>query len=331
MAKVLVTGGAGYVGSHCCLALSRAGHTPIVFDNFHNGHRQFVKWGPLAEGDIRDAAALDTAFRTHRPEAVLHCAALAEVGPSLTDPARFYDVNVTGSLALLDAMRRHGVSVFVFSSSCATYGAPVRTPMDETHPQAPINPYGRTKLVVEHALREFEPAYGLRFALLRYFNAAGAAWEEGIGERHQPETHAIPLALHAALGRRGAFEVFGADYETPDGACIRDYVHVLDLADAHVRAIDRLLAGEPSLAANLGTGTGASVFAILEAIKRNTNHAVPTRIGDRRAGDPAVLVADNAFAQHALGWAPQQSLDGIVASAWRWHVEIEPRLFPAAQ
>lgn len=329
MATILVTGGAGYVGSHCCLALSKAGHRVVVYDNLSNGHARFVKWGDLVEGDIRDRHAVSAALRAHKPDAVLHCAALIEVGQSVVDPAGFFDVNVAGTLALLDAMRAEGVSRFVFSSTCATYGAPDQTPMDETHRQAPINPYGLTKLIIEQAAREYAAAYGLRFAFLRYFNAAGAAPEEGIGERHLPETHAIPLAIFAALGRRDGFKIFGADYETRDGSCVRDYIHVLDLADAHLKAIEALIAGADSFAVNLGTGIGTTVKELIDAVGRAAGKPVPAAEAPRRPGDPPALVADNARARALLGWAPQRSLDDIVASVWTWHAETEPRIFNA--
>jgi UDP-glucose 4-epimerase len=329
MATILVTGGAGYVGSHCCLALARAGHTPVVYDNLVNGHAQFVKWGPLEQGDIRDRARLAQAFAAHRPQAVVHCAALIEVGESVKHPDRFYDNNVVGALALLDAMREAGVDVFVFSSTCAIYGEPQRIPMDETHPQAPLNPYGWSKLMIEQASRDLAASYGLRFAHLRYFNAAGAAPEEGIGERHQPETHALPLALFTLIGRRERFSLFGDDYQTRDGTCVRDYVHVLDLADAHVRAVDRLLGGGGNIAANLGTGEGVTVKELLAAIERVTGRRLPVTLAPRRSGDSPALVADNALARRELGWAPARGIDATIASAWAWHAEVEPGLFGA--
>ncbi len=327
MATILVTGGAGYVGSHCCLALKRAGHDVVVFVNLYNGHERFVKWGPFERGDIRDRARLSEVFAAHKPDAVLHCAALIEVGESVKHPDRFYDNNVTGALVLLDVMREAGVKPFVFSSTCATYGEPQRLPMDEAHPQAPVSPYGWTKLMVERASRDIAAAHGINFAHLRYFNAAGAAPDEGIGERHEPETHAIPLALMTLLGRRQGFKVFGQDYETRDGSCLRDYVHVLDLADAHVRAIDRLLAGGASLAANLGTGDGVTVLELLAAIERVTGKRVPAEAAARREGDAPALVADNAYARRELGWTPERGVDRIIADAWTLHSEVEPALF----
>jgi UDP-glucose 4-epimerase len=327
MATILVTGGAGYVGSHCCLALRRAGHTPVVFDNLSNGHEAFVKWGPFEQGDIRDKVRLDEVFARHRPAAILHCAALIEVGESVKYPERFYANNVVGALNVLEAMNAHGVTPFVFSSTCATYGEPQRLPMDETHAQAPVSPYGWTKLMIEQASRDIAAAHGLKFAHLRYFNAAGACPEEGVGERHDPETHAIPLALFTLIGRRDGFKIFGADWDTRDGTCLRDYVHVLDLADAHVRAIERLLSGGGSLAANLGTGDGVTVKELLAAIERVTGRPVPATAAPRRPGDAPALVANNALARAELGWAPSRGIDQIIGDAWKWHAEVEPKRF----
>jgi len=327
MATILVTGGAGFVGSHCCLALKRAGHDVVVYDNLSNGHERFVKWGPFERGDIRDRARLDAVFAAHRPDAVLHCAALIEVGESVKYPDRFYDNNVAGALTLLEAMRAAACNVFVFSSTCAVYGAPQRLPMDEAHPMAPVSPYGWTKLMVERISADAAAAHGMRFAHLRYFNAAGACPDEGVGERHDPESHAIPLALFTLLGRRDSFKIFGADYETRDGTCLRDYVHVLDLADAHVRAVERLLGGGASLAANLGTGDGVTVLELLAAIERVTGKCVPAAPAPRREGDAPALLADNTLAKRELGWAPVRGIDQIIADAWAWHAELEGRVF----
>ncbi|HRE43762.1 MAG TPA: UDP-glucose 4-epimerase GalE [Terricaulis sp.] len=327
MATILVTGGAGYVGSHCCLALKRGGHTPIVFDNFSNGHRPFVRWGALEGGDIRDKDRLRAVFAAHKIDAVIHCAASIEVGESVKYPDQFYDNNVVGALALLDVMREAKVDAFVFSSTCATYGEPQKLPMDESHPQQPVSPYGWTKLMMERISRDCAAAYGSKFAHLRYFNAAGAAADELIGERHEPETHAIPLALFTLLGRREGFKVFGTDYDTRDGSCLRDYVHVLDLADAHVRAVERLLGGGASLAANLGTGHGVTVLELLAAIETATGQRVPAASAPRRDGDSPALLADNSFARQELGWSPTRDITTIVRDAWRWHAEVEPKLF----
>lgn len=325
MATILVTGGAGYVGSHCCLALSRAGHQVVVYDSLFNGHAKFAKWGALEEGDIRDAERLREVFAMHRPDAVLHCAALIEVGESVKYPDRFHDVNVRGTQVLLDAMRAAGTRAFVFSSSCAVYGAPERLPMDEAHRYAPTSPYGQNKLDAERLSEAAAAARGGSYAHLRYFNAAGAAWSEGLGESHEPESHAIPLALFTLLGRRETFKIFGEDYETRDGTCLRDYVHVLDLADAHVRAIERLLGGGASLAANLGTGDGVTVRELVAAIERVTGRRVPTTPAPRRDGDSPALLADNSLALRELSWSPKRGIDEIIADAWKWHSEIEAR------
>lgn len=327
MATILVTGGAGYVGSHCCLALARAGHKPVVYDDLSNGHAQFVKWGPLEQGDVLDKARLSAVFAKHQPEAVIHCAASIEVGESVKVPDRFYENNVVGALRLFEVMREANVSAFVFSSTCATYGEPQSLPMNEAHPQLPVSPYGWTKLMVERISRDIAAAYGKKFAHLRYFNAAAAAPADGIGERHDPETHAIPLALFTLLGRRDAFKIFGADYATRDGSCLRDYVHTLDLADAHVRAVDRLLGGGDNLAANLGTGDGVTVLELLAAIERVTGRRVPAVAAPRRDGDSPALLADTALAKRELGWQTQRNIDAIIADAWKWHSEIEPKLF----
>jgi len=327
MATILVTGGAGYVGAHCCLALKRAGHNVVVYDNLSNGHERFAKWGPFERGDIRDKARLTEVFARHKPAAVIHCAALIEVGESVKFPDRFYDNNVTGALVLLDVMREQGVNAFVFSSTCATYGEPQRLPMDETHPQAPVSPYGWTKLMIERASADIAASYGLKFAHLRYFNAAGACPDEGIGEKHEPETHAIPLALFTLLGKRDGFKIFGADWDTRDGSCLRDYVHTLDLADAHVRAVERLLGGGASLAANLGTGDGVTVLELLAAIERITGKRVLATPAPRRDGDAPALVADTTLVKRELGWTPQRNIDAIIADAWKWHAEVEPKLF----
>ncbi|MBY3103827.1 UDP-glucose 4-epimerase GalE [Rhizobium laguerreae] len=318
---VLVVGGAGYIGSHTCLDLANKGYRPVVFDNFSNGHREFVRWGPAEEGDIRDRARLDEVLAKHKPAAILHFAALIEVGESVRDPVSFYENNVIGTLTLLSAAQAAGINAFVFSSTCATYGLPQSVPLDETHRQVPINPYGRTKYIVEQALSDYDQYRSLRSVVLRYFNAAGADFEGRIGEWHQPETHAIPLAIDAALGRRQGFKVFGSDYETRDGTCVRDYIHVLDLADAHVRAVEYLLKGGDSVALNLGTGTGTTVKELLGAIEDVSNRPFPVEYIGRREGDSHTLVANNDKARDVLGWVPQYDLSEIIRSAWDWHAK----------
>lgn len=319
MQTVLVAGGAGYVGSHTCLALAEAGFRPVVFDDLSNGHREHVQWGPLEVGDIRDAARLDAVFAAHRPAAVLHFAARIEVGESVKNPGVFFDNNVGGTITLIEAARRAGVNALVFSSTCATFGAPVNLPMNETHPQAPLNPYGRSKLMVEQALADYDRYVGFKSAVMRYFNAAGADPEGRIGEWHEPETHAIPLAIQVALGQRPHFTIFGDDYDTRDGTAVRDYVHVLDLADAHVSALRRLLAGGSSESFNLGTGTGTTVRELVDGVGRAVGKPLPVQMAARRQGDAPVLVGDNAKARAELGWKPSRDLDVILSSAWRWH------------
>lgn len=317
--KILVVGGAGYIGSHTCRVLADRGYTPVVFDNLTNGHAEFVRWGILEEGDIRDRSRLDEVLAKHRPEAVIHFAALIEVGDSTKRPELFYDVNVAGTLNLLSAVMAAGIDKLVFSSTCATYGVPDVTPMDETHRQQPINPYGRTKWVVEQALKDFGSYKGLRSVMLRYFNAAGADYESGIGEWHDPETHVVPLAIDAALGRRPDFKIFGDDYETRDGTCVRDYVHVLDLADAHVRALDYLIGGGETVELNLGTGTGTTVKELLATVMAVSGRSFPVVQEARREGDSVALVANNQRAAEVLGWKPQYSFEDIIRSAWMWH------------
>lgn len=328
MRTVLVTGGAGYVGSHACLRLAEAGFRPVVFDNLSNGHAAFAQWGPLEQGDIRDRARLDAVFAAHRPVAVLHFAALIEVGESVKHPDRFYENNVAGALSLIQAARAAGVEAFVFSSTCATYGEPRETPMSEGHPQAPLNPYGHSKLMVERMLADIAAVQPLRYAALRYFNAAGADPLGRIGERHDPETHAIPLAIRAAQAG-GSFNIYGEDYPTPDGTAVRDYIHVLDLADAHVMALNRLLDGGSSEAFNLGTGKGCSVRELVSAVARRSNGRLTINRAPRRAGDAPILVADNRKASELLGWRPRLGLDEILDTAWAWHAAEQPDLAPA--
>ena len=327
---VLVVGGAGYVGSHTCLKLAEAGYSPVVYDNLSNGHAEFVRWGPLERGELADTDRLVAVIERYRPIAVVHFAALIEVGESVSDPIAFYANNVAGTISLLQAMERTGLKRLVFSSTCATYGEPVRVPMDEDHPQQPLNPYGRTKLMVEQMLADAEDLREIKSVRLRYFNAAGADPEGRIGEWHDPETHAIPIAIEVALGRRSHFSMFGTDYHTRDGTCVRDYVHVLDLADAHVRAVRHLVLGGEGGALNLGTGTGTTVRELLDTIADVTGRTLTVVEAERRAGDAPVLTADNSRAFELLGWAPQYDLEEIVRTAWNWHQAQATRELRAA-
>lgn len=324
---VLVTGGAGYVGSHACKALALAGFTPVTFDNFSTGNRWAVRFGPLEPGDILDLATLHSAFKRHRPIAVMHFAGAALVGESMREPAFYWRQNLTGTLNLVEACRIHEVGAFVFSSTCAVYGTPERVPIDEDAPKAPINPYGASKLAAERLLADAAMAYGLRFAILRYFNAAGADPEGEIGEHRPVETHLIPLLLDAVLGLRPPLQVLGTDYPTPDGTAIRDYVHVADLAVAHVRALEHLLAGGGSLVCNLGTGEGHSVRQVIEAAERITGRPVPRVEAPRRPGDPPRLVADPGLARERFRLLPSNlaGLERILETAWAWHARHRAR------
>jgi len=316
---VLVTGGAGYIGSHAAKALRRAGYEPVAYDNLLAGHRGAARYGPLVEGDIGDVAAVRAALRRHDVFAVMHFAGLLDVGESVREPIRYYRHNVGGALSVIEAMIAEGVLYFVFSSTCATYGEPIETPIAESHPQRPINTYGETKLAVERALPHFERAYGLRWVALRYFNAAGADPDVEIGEDHSPEIHIIPRAI-AAAGGAATLQVFGDDYPTPDGTCLRDYIHVTDLADAHVRALDAMAETGKSGAYNLGTGRPHSVREVIETVSNVTGRDVPWSLAPRRPGDPAVLYAAPQKAQAELHWKPRfADLDAIVRTAWEWH------------
>ena len=316
---VLVIGGAGYVGSHTVRQLQRHGHQVWVYDNLSRGHAQSVPEECLITGELSDGNKLRSVLADKKIEAVMHFAAFALVGESVAQPAMYYQNNVSATLELLEAMRAAGVWRIVFSSTTATYGQPEIVPISEETLQLPINPYGFTKLVIEHALSDYAHAYGLGCAALRYFNAAGASPEGDIGEDHDPESHLIPLVLQTALGQRPSIGIFGDDYPTPDGTCIRDYVHVDDLADAHLRALDLLQPGS-SLQLNLGSGHGHSVRAVIEACRRVTGHAIPTVTEARRPGDPAELVADSRLAQKVLGWKPvYTAIEDIVSTAWKWH------------
>ena len=320
MARVLVTGGAGYIGSHAVRALVEAGHTVTVLDDLSAGHRKAVPPGvPLVECDMHDTTRVVEALTAHEVDAVMHFAAWLDVGASVSDPVGYYHNNVAGTLSVLDAMRRVGVGQFIFSSTCATYGEPTRVPMDETLDTRPINAYGETKLAVERALPHIERAHGIRYVALRYFNAAGAHPDGSIGEDHAPEIHLIPRAIEAATGGP-PLKVFGEDYPTPDGTCLRDYIHVSDLADAHVRALDALGRGSASATYNVGTGTPHSVRAIIEAVSGVVGQPVRWEPAARRPGDPAALYASSDRLQQALGWRPRfAAIDTIVEHAWRWH------------
>lgn len=319
--KVLVTGGAGYIGSHTAKALAQAGHEPVVYDNLSFGHRWAVRWGPLVEGDLADKALLARVMDQYEVEAVIHFAASAYVGESMQNPRKYFRNNVVNTLNLLDAMMEAKVKTIVFSSTCATYGDPVELPITEAHPQSPVNPYGDSKLFVEQMLKWYGQAYGLGWAALRYFNAAGADPDGEIGENHTPETHLIPLAIEAAMGKRPYLEIFGTEYPTKDGSAVRDYIHVADLADAHVRALSHLSQGGDSLALNLGTGDGYSVREVISTVERVSNTSVPVRLAIPRPGDPAVLVADSSEARRVLGWEPKfEGIESIIQTAWDWHV-----------
>ena len=320
MAHLLVTGGAGYIGSHTLRALRQAGHTAVVYDDLSSGHASQIGDAPLVEGDILDRDAVARAFEREGPfDGVLHFAALLSVPESVADPLRYYRNNVTGSAVVLEAALAQGARAFVLSSTAAVYGCPERQPIPESEPCRPVNPYGTSKWMVERMLADLEHAQGLRWAALRYFNAAGADSSGELGECHDPETHLIPVALEAAAGLREALPLFGCDYDTPDGTCVRDFVHVTDLADAHVRALERLLAGEGLGARNLGTGAGRSNREVLAAVERVTGRPVPVAEQPRRPGDPPVLVADAGLFRRETGWSPEHSgLDTIVETAWRW-------------
>jgi UDP-glucose-4-epimerase GalE len=318
--KILVTGGAGYIGSHTCKALAAAGYEPVVLDNLSAGHRWAVKWGPLIVGDIADRPLVMKTLKRFNVSAVIHFAAHGYVGESVQQPRKYFDNNVSKTLALLDSLLDASIDKVVFSSSCATYGIPRKLPIAEDHPQNPINPYGASKLFVENVLNWYERTYRLRYTNLRYFNAAGADPDGEIGEDHTPETHLIPLVVAAAQGRNSAIEIFGTDYDTADGTPVRDYVHVCDLATAHVKALDRLLAGEASASVNLGTGRGHSIRDVISAVEAVSGRTVPIVEGCRRPGDPPALIANPQLGQSVLGWTPLASdLHTIVHTAWEWH------------
>jgi UDP-glucose 4-epimerase len=320
---ILVTGGAGYVGSHAVKALQLAGFQVIVLDNLVYGHRDLVEnclQAKLIVGDVGDRQLLDSIFSITKVSAVMHFAAYAYVGESVTDPAKYYGNNVVGTITLLEAMRAHGISNFVFSSTCATYGVPHHIPISEDHPQAPINPYGASKLMVERVLQDYSGAYGLNSIVFRYFNAAGADPSGELGEDHHPETHLIPLILQAAAGQRPSVAIFGSDYDTPDGTCIRDYIHVADLAQAHVLGLQYLLEHQTSQVFNLGNGTGFSVKEVIDTASAITGKDIPVTYAPKRQGDPPTLVGSGAKAQQILGWEPRYpALTSILQHAWQWH------------
>ena len=318
--KVLVTGGAGYIGSHFVKLLGENGHEPIVIDNLSRGHREAVsKSVPLEEVDILDFPAISSVIKKYKPEAVVHFAAFAYVGESVENPGMYYTNNVEGSLKLIKACTEFGINKFVFSSTCSLYGNPYKIPISESEPLKPINPYANTKLMIETILKDFDMTHSLKSVSLRYFNAAGADSSGELGESHQPEPHLIPLVLYTAQKKREKILVFGNDYDTPDGTCIRDYIHIVDLADAHLKALQYLTEGNNSEIINLGTGTGNSVFEIIDKAKEITGMEIPLEVVGRRAGDPAVLVADNKKAHEVLGWKPKHSIEDILKTAWHWH------------
>lgn len=316
---ILVVGGAGYIGAQMVKRLATAGYRPVVLDNLSGGRREAVRSAPLIVADVGDSGALDALMQAFEFDAVMHFASFIQVGESVAQPARYYENNVANTVNLLDAMVRHEIGSFIFSSTAAIFGEPHYIPIDEKHPKEPINPYGRSKWMVEQILADFERAYGLRSSCLRYFNAAGADPHGDMGECHVPETHLIPLVLQVASGRRSAITIFGENYETPDGTCVRDYVHVADLADAHLLALEALIDGGPSTRYNLGNGAGYSILEVIAAVERVTGSSVKRESGKRRPGDPPVLVADSTLAKTALRWRPQYAeLDTIIAHAWQW-------------
>ncbi|MDG1445283.1 MAG: UDP-glucose 4-epimerase GalE [Methylophilaceae bacterium] len=320
--KVLVVGGAGYIGSHMVKMLLSEGHEVLTFDNLSSGHRDAVLGGAFVHGDLADVSTLDFTFSSYQPDAVLHFASFIQVGESVNRPDLYYRNNVTNTLNVLDAMVKHGIKRFIFSSTAAIFGEPDYVPIDEQHRTSPLNPYGQSKLMIEKILQDYDKAFGLKSICLRYFNAAGADPDGQLGERHDPETHLIPLILQAVSGRRANINVFGRDYCTPDGTCVRDYIHVVDLCSAHLLALDYLVKKGKSNRFNLGNGAGFSVQEVIRAVERVTGKVVKVVDGPRREGDPASLVADATKARHTLGWTPSfTQLDTIVAHAWQWELK----------
>ncbi|WP_084227650.1 UDP-glucose 4-epimerase GalE [Lysobacter sp. A03] len=315
----MVVGGAGYIGSHMVKMLLSEGYEVVIVDDLSGGHRESIGEARLLVGDIGDSTFIEHAIGMEKPDAIMHFASFIQVGESVADPAKYYHNNVTATQVLLDGMRRHGVDKFIFSSTAAIFGEPEYVPIDEIHPKSPINPYGRSKWMVEQMLEDFDSAYGLKSIALRYFNAAGADPEGLIGECHEPETHLIPLILQVASGRRPCITVYGNDYDTPDGTCIRDYIHVADLCSAHLLALRQLFSGAGSARYNLGNGSGFSVSKVIDAARRVTGHAIPVQVAERRAGDPPSLVADASHARDRLDWSPRYAdLDTIIRHAWQW-------------
>jgi UDP-glucose 4-epimerase len=323
MKNILVAGGAGYIGSHACKELFKQGYNPIVFDNLIYGHKDFVKWGEFFLGDLNNIDQIRLVFERYKIDAVMHFAAFAYVGESVTNPKKYYQNNVVATLNLLNIMMEYNVGKFIFSSTCATYGNPEYLPIDETHPQNPINPYGMSKLMIENILKDYSTAYDFRFVSLRYFNASGCDIDGDIGEFHDPETHLIPLVLDAVLGKRDSIKVFGTDYDTKDGSAVRDYIHVVDLANAHILALQYLLQGGKSEIFNLGNGIGFSVNEVIQSVKRVTGLTFKVDYVDRRAGDPAALIGSSKKINSMLGWRPIYfKLDDIISTAWEWHKKL---------
>ncbi|MBT4449917.1 MAG: UDP-glucose 4-epimerase GalE [Gammaproteobacteria bacterium] len=319
--KILVVGGAGYIGSHMAKMLSKSGHHVVTLDNLSTGYRDAVKYGEFVEGDIADSSILDQVFSSTRFDGVMHFASYIEVGESVIDPGKYFRNNFSNTLNLLDAMVRHDVKNFIFSSTAAIFGEPDYVPIDEKHPKKPINPYGKSKLMVEQALEDYEKAHGLQSVCLRYFNAAGADPDGELGERHNPETHLVPLILQAASGRRDAISIFGRDYPTADGSCVRDYIHIVDLCSAHLIALTKLVKGSGSKRYNLGNGNGFSVIEVIEVVKKVTSRSFNVIEAERRPGDPATLVADSTLARSELNWVPEyDDLSVITQHAWEWEM-----------
>ncbi len=318
--KILVTGGAGYIGSHVVRVLNQKNYEVIILDNLSTGHIESVPpFAVFEKADLLETKAIESILKKHQPEAVIHFAAFALVGESVEDPQKYYLNNVSGALNLLNAIKKYKIKNFVFSSTCSIYGNPDAVPISEKEQDKPINPYGKTKLIIENALKDYDSAYGIKSVALRYFNAAGAASSGEIGESHNPETHLIPLVLKTALGEREEIKIYGNDYPTTDGTCIRDYIHVDDLANAHVKALEYLIVGNESVMLNLGTGKGNSVLDIIETAERITGKKIKKKIALRREGDPSVLVADNKKAKQLLNWQPYYEIEKIIETAWKWH------------